>query len=34
MTTVRYIGPFDAVDIPDLGVSVARGESFRSEGVV
>ena len=28
MPTVRYIGPFDAVDLPGLGVSVSSGDTF------
>lgn len=30
-----YTGPFEAVDIPDLGVTVAKGETFDApDGVI
>ena len=32
MPALKYVGPFDEVDIPDAGVvSVKRGESFETD---
>lgn len=25
---VKYVGPYDAVEVPELGVAVRRGEPF------
>lgn len=30
----RYDGPFDAVDVPDLGVTVERGHQVEATGAV
>lgn len=29
LTSVTYVGPFDAVHVPSLGVDVQRGQSIR-----